>query len=90
MMSPNKMIIIGICLLAVLAALIVYRGKWVLKCLSRGVGGGLAILLVNNILGIFSLVIPVGVNLITLGISAILGIPGILLLYAVEIYNMLS
>lgn len=84
------MIIIGICLLAVLAALIVFRGKWVLKCLGRGVGGGLAILLVNNILGIFSLVIPVGVNLITLGISAILGIPGILLLYAVEIYHMLS
>ena len=67
---------------ALLLVLILVLGIGLIGCIVRLVSGGVAIFLVNAILSYYHVEVLVGINAISLLTSAILGIPGVCLLYA--------
>lgn len=60
-----------------------------LNFMLRVVFGGIAILCLNFLFQSVGMAITVGLNPITLPAVGTLGVPGILLLYALEIYHFL-
>ena len=57
-----------------------------LNGILRVVFGVIAILCINDLISSFGLGITVGLNPITISTVGILGTPGVLLLYALELY----
>lgn len=88
-MTQNQLlitiIIISSCFF--IGSLLLNHGKWVLDAVSRGGLGLVVIALVNEILTGFGLTIPVGINLLNFSVSAILGIPGIVALYGISLWQ---
>lgn len=59
-----------------------HKAAFLIGCIVRLVSGGVAIFFVNAILSYYHVEVLVGINAISLLTSAILGIPGVCLLYA--------
>ncbi len=85
-MSENQMILL-ICGIAFIIAIIygvVKKPVSILHFLGRGALGIAIIYIVNSYIAHSALV---GVNIFTIGVSAMLGLPGVILMYAVKIYE---
>ena len=65
------------------------HAEFLLNFLLRGITGALSIVLVNEILAAQNFAAMVGINLWTVLTSAILGLPGVLLLYGIHIFKFL-
>lgn len=61
----------------------------ILNFLLRGILGTIAIYFINSMLEGMGISLGVGVNIFTALTSGILGIPGVLVLYAIGIYKIL-
>lgn len=70
-----------------IGSLILEQGKWILHAICRGSAGMVMIVLINEILTGFGLLVPVGINLLNFLIMAILGMPGILALYGIGLWQ---
>jgi hypothetical protein len=57
----------------------------ILKLCVRGAVGGVGFLAVNALLGALGLQLAVGINVVTFAVAALLGVPGFILLYAVQL-----
>lgn len=68
---------------------IVKKTQFFLKILVRGLTGGGCIWAAQLCLGFLGLPCPVGLNLWTVAVSALLGMPGVVMLYAMGIYAFL-
>lgn len=87
-MEVNQ-ILIGIILLGMIVffgGFIVKKTSYLVKLALRGTVGGSCIWAVGMLLGFLGVQSPVGLNLITVAVSAFLGMPGILMLYVMGIY----
>jgi len=82
--------IIGICLIVFIISLFVHQKEIVIRWLIRGVASGIFIFVINLILNFLNIGSPVGVNALTITTSSILGSPGVIMLYIIGIYQMLS
>lgn len=85
-MGENQMILL-ICGMAFIIAIIygvVKKPVNILHFLGRGVLGIAIIYIVNTYVAQTTLV---GVNIFTIAISAVLGVPGVILMYAIKIYE---
>jgi len=91
-MTQNQilLIIIGICLIVFIISLFIHQKEIILRWFIRGAAGGAFIFVVNLILNFLNIGCPVGVNLLTITTSSILGSPGVVMLYIIGIYQMLS
>lgn len=89
-MLQQGLILIPAMCCAVLA-IAVFRRKleWVVNFLLRGVIGVLAIDWINGFLLRQDLALTVGINPLSILTSGTLGIPGVALLYGVQIYHFL-
>ncbi len=76
-------LIIFICLLVLI--ILFFRNKLtaIIRFVTRGAAGGFLIYGVNSLLIAWGVPLMVGINPLTVLTSAILGIPGVCLLYAV-------
>lgn len=85
----GAVIIVGMCVMVL--AIVAFRRKaeFVINILMRGVFGTLIIYCVNLLLTGSGLTFAVGINPITILTSAILGFPGVVLLYGINIYGLL-
>lgn len=86
-MGENQIIVL-IVVIAVMIGLIyslVKRPKIILYLVIRAMVGTGIIYVVNHFVAA-----GVGINLCTIGVSGVLGIPGVILLYAINIYNKLK
>lgn len=81
--------IVIICVVLVLLAAIKRKAEWLLNLVMRSILGTLAIYFINGGLSIAGYSLGIGLNAITVLTSAILGIPGLLALYGIGIYQML-
>lgn len=72
-----------------LAVAIRGKSEWLLNLVMRGILGLIAIYFINMTLGSVDIVTTVGVNAVTILTTGILGIPGLLALYGVGIYQLL-
>lgn len=61
----------------------------ILNIFMRGILGTIAIYFINSMLESMGISLGVGVNVFTVLTSGILGIPGVLALYAIGIYKVL-
>ena len=61
----------------------------ILNVIMRGILGTIAIYFINSMLERMGISLGVGVNMFTVLTTGILGIPGILALYAIGIYKVL-
>jgi len=91
-MTQNQilLIIIGICLIVFIISLFIHQKEIVLRWLIRAVAGGVFIFTVNLILNFLNIGSPVGVNLLTVTTCGVLGSPGVIMLYIIGVYQMLS
>lgn len=60
--------------------------KWVGTVLVRGILSVVVIYLINTVAVNFGIATLVGVNLVSIGVIAFLGVPGILLLYGASLF----
>lgn len=65
------------------------RMEWLLNVVMRSILGTLAIYFINMALADLGISLGVGINAVTLLTTGILGIPGLLALYGIGIYQML-
>ena len=75
--------VIGMLLLFILIKLLYVPIRMAIKLFINSIAGGLLLLFLNLLLGIFG--ISVGVNFLTSAITGVLGIPGIALLLLLQI-----
>ena len=90
-MTHNQflMIVILISSCFFIGSILLEQGGLVWTMIGRGSLGGLIIALVNEILSGFGFLIPVGLNPLNVMISAILGIPGLLAIYGIGLWQIL-
>ena len=88
----NKILIfiICVCSLFFIGSLMMSHKRYVLKVAARACLGGVFMYIFNGILTLFGIILPLGINALTVGISGILGVPGLMLLYGVGFFRMLS
>ena len=91
-MSHNQIlitiIIISSCFF--IGSILLEHGSILWTMLGRG-GFGLAVIaLINEILSGFGLVIPVGINVLNFTITAFLGIPGLLAVYGIGLWQIFN
>lgn len=60
--------------------------KWVGTVIVRGILSVVVIYLINTVALNFGIATLVGVNLVSIGVTAFLGVPGILLLYGASLF----
>ncbi len=65
------------------------RLEWLLNIVMRSILGTLAIYFINMVLAGLGISLGVGINAVTLLTTGILGIPGLLALYGIGIYQLL-
>ena len=58
----------------------------IFKFTLKGAIGGIGILACNALLSMAGINAAVGVNIVTILVAAVLGIPGVILLYAMQIF----
>lgn len=63
--------------------------EWLVNIFMRGICGTIAIYFINGGLATAGISLGVGINLVTVAISGILGIPGLLALYGLGLYGLL-
>lgn len=63
--------------------------EWLLNIVMRGILGTISIYFMNGGLAAVGISVGVGINAVSVLTSAILGIPGVLALYGIEIYTLL-
>ncbi len=74
--------IIGIIALYALSVLLVVPVKIIIRLVINGIMGGLILLLVNLVGGLFGL--SIGINPVTSIIAGFLGVPGVVLLLIIQ------
>lgn len=82
-------IILAACLLVLLIGAMRKKSELFLNFILRSVFGALAIYFINQFVIYQELPIAVGMNPITVLTSGILGFPGLLLLYGINLYKFL-
>lgn len=90
-MDTNQTLIwiiaIGICVF--LGGFVLKKTDLLWRFLLRGAAGGSFIWVVGMVLSMLQVQSPVGLNLWTAGVSAVMGLPGVLMLYVMGIYAVL-
>ncbi len=85
-MSENQMLFLTamVCFIGIIIGVIIKRPMGIVKYAVRGIVGVVVIELVNMYV---STNIAVGINELTIGVSTILGLPGVTLLYGIRLYG---
>ncbi len=85
----GTLLIVFACIVVLLIGAIRKKLEWLLNVVMRSILGTIAIYFINIILGTFGISLGVGINAVTILTSGILGIPGLLALYGIGIYQLL-
>ena len=86
-MTENGILIgiILICAGIIIVMTVMKKSEWIINTLLRMIAGGVGIYVVNQLLLGQGLEFTVGINAMTLAVTGVLGIPGIVMLYALKI-----
>ena len=89
-MGQTKILLImGICVLVLLALAWKRQLEWLLNLLLRGVLGAVAIYFINLAVGAQGYPALVGINPATVLTCSVLGFPGLAALYGLQIFHLL-
>lgn len=82
-------LIVAACIMVLFMSAVKNKIEWLLNIIMRGVLGTIAIYFINGGLATLGISLGVGINAVTVLTSGFLGIPGLLALYGLGIYQML-
>ncbi len=82
-------IIVATCIMVLLIGAVKKRMEWLLNIVMRSILGTVAIYFLNIALTSVGIASGVGINAVTVLTSGVLGIPGLLALYGIGIYQAL-
>ncbi len=85
----GTMLIVLACAAALLIGAMRRKLEWLLNVVMRSVLGTIAIYFINSFLAALGISLGVGINAVTVLTAGILGIPGLLALYGIGIYQLL-
>ena len=85
----SGMMIVGVCVLVLLIGALRRKKEWLVNFVFRAVAGTVAVFFLNGFLVSRGLAIAIGINPITVLTSGILGFPGLLMLYGINLYQIL-
>lgn len=83
------MIIAAACIFVLLIGAFRKKKEWIINFIFRTIIGTLAIFFINGFLESRGISIAIGVNPITILTSGILGFPGLIMLYGINLYKFL-
>lgn len=81
------MVIVAVCAAILLIGALKRQKEWLINLLFRTVTGTLGIFFINLGLANWGMQSTIGINTITVLTTAILGFPGLFLLYGIHFYN---
>lgn len=81
--------IVVVCVIVLLVGAMRKRLEWLLNLLMRSILGIVAIYFINNTLAAQGISLGIGINAVTVLTCGILGIPGLMVVYALGIYRLL-
>lgn len=81
--------IAGVCILVLVIGAFRRKKEWIINFVFRSVIGTVSVFFLNGFLVSQGLSIAIGINLITVLTSGILGFPGLLMLYGINLYKFL-
>ena len=85
MNTPHLILwMIGLCMAVMLLLLFAKPLRKALRWVARGAAGLCAVLVLNTAAASFGLM--VGINLLTMAVAVVLGVPGVVMLYAAQIF----
>lgn len=87
--SMEMLFIVFACIVVLFICAMRKKVEWLLNIVMRSILGTIAIYFINLILSGLGIDLHVGINAVTVLTSGILGIPGLLALYGLGIYQML-
>lgn len=87
--SLGAILILTVSILVLLLGAVRKKIEWLLNIVMRSILGIIAIYFINHVLAFWGISLGVGINIVTVLTSGILGIPGLLGLYGLGIYRML-
>lgn len=82
-------IIVASCTLVLLIGAFRRKKEWIINFILRSVAGTIAAFFINGFLVSQGLAIAIGINPITVLTSGILGFPGLIMLYGINLYALL-
>lgn len=85
-MTESIFIIVGICVLVLTIGVLRRKKEWIINFVLRMVLGALLIFFINEFLSAREIDALVGINGMSLGIAGLLGLPGLLLLYGINLF----
>jgi len=85
----GKILILAACVIVLLMGAVKKKIEWLLNVVMRGILGTIAIYFINGLLASVGISLGVGINAVTVLTTGILGIPGLLALYGLGIYQLL-
>ena len=85
----SGIIIVGACVLVLLMGALRKKKEWMINFIFRAVTGTVAVFFINGFLVSRGWSIAIGINPITVLTSGILGFPGLIMLYGINLYKFL-
>ncbi len=87
--SGAVMAIVFVCILVLLIGAFGRKVEWIINFVLRAVMGTIGIYFLNNFLLVRHISVSVGINPMTVLTSGILGFPGLVVLYGINIFKLL-
>ncbi|MBR6770407.1 MAG: pro-sigmaK processing inhibitor BofA family protein [Lachnospiraceae bacterium] len=85
----GEMMIAVSCVIVLLMGCFKRKKEWIINFVFRMVTGTLSVFFVNGFLVSQGISIAIGINLITIFIAGLLGFPGLIMLYCINLYKIL-
>lgn len=85
----NLLWLIGVAALLLLISFLGKKAEWLLNFTLRGIMGTIAIYFINMGVSFLGFPVAVGINAVSILTAGTLGVPGIVMLYGLSIYEIL-
>jgi inhibitor of the pro-sigma K processing machinery len=81
--------IVGVCVLVLVIGVLGKRAEWLVNFVMRAVMGSVGIYFLNYLFTLKNISLAVGINPATVLTSGILGFPGLVVLYGINLFKIL-
>ncbi len=88
--GTGAIIIVVVCILILLMGAFKAKMEWIINFILRGVAGTVGIYFINMFLHSQNINAEIGINAVNVLTSGFLGIPGLILLYGIRFYGLLT
>lgn len=88
--GTGAIIIVVVCILILLMGAFKAKMEWIINFILRGVAGTVGIYFINMFLHNQNINAEIGINAVNVLTTGFLGIPGLILLYGIKVYGLLT